>query len=249
MITDPLFYALAALGVMLTGISKSGFGSAAGGLAVPLMSLLIPAPQAAAIILPLLLVMDAAGVYIFWGKGDYKNLRIMIPGAFVGILIGMLAVGYIDARWINGLIGVEAVLFAIDRFRAAKREREAQPPSRPRGTFWGAVAGFTSFISHAGGPPVMQYLLPQKIDKQRLVGTTVAFFAVVNFTKLPAYDLLGLLDFSNLLTSLAILPAVPVGYWIGLKLLHRLNEQKFNSVLAWLLLFTGIKLIWDAVAF
>ena len=134
-----------------------------------------------------------------------------------------------------------------DRFRVARLPREPQPPSLLRGGFWGAVSGFTSFISHAGGPPIMQYLLPQQMDRVRMVGTTVVYFSVVNFTKLVPYAWLGLLDTGNLRTSAMLLPVVPLGYWLGLKLLHGLNPRAFALVLNWLLLLVGIKLLWDAI--
>ena len=248
MIADPWFYAAAVAGVLIAGISKAGFGGATGGLSVGLMALVVAPPQAAAIMLPILLTMDAIGIAVFRGKFDARNLRILLPAALVGIGIGALTFGWVDARWLRGIIGVEAILFALDRFRAARLPRQPLPPSRLRGGFWGAVSGFTSFISHAGGPPLMQYLLPQQMDRVLLVGTTVIYFSVVNFTKLLPYAWLGLLDTGNLQTSALLLPVVPLGYWIGLKLLHGLNPRAFAATLNWLLLLVGIKLLWDAIA-
>jgi len=248
MISDPWFYLAAIFGVLIAGISKAGFGGASGGLSVGLMALVVAPPQAAAIMLPILLVMDAIGLAVFRGKFDGRNLRIMLPAAVIGIVIGALTFGWIDPRWIRGIIGVEAILFALDRFRVAHLPRQPLPPSLLRGGFWGTVSGFTSFISHAGGPPIMQYLLPQQMDRVLLVGTTVVYFSVVNFTKLLPYAWLGLLDFGNLKTSAMLLPVVPLGYWIGLKLLHGLNPRAFAASLNWLLLLVGIKLLWDSIA-
>lgn len=247
MIADPLFYVAAIFAVVLTGVSKAGFGSATGGIAVPLMALTIAPPQAAAIMLPILLTMDAIGLVVFRGRFDHANLRIMLPGALLGILLGALTFGLIDVRWIRGIIGLEAILFALDRFRRARTVLVPQPPSTPKGWFWGTVSGFTSFVSHAGGPPIMQFLLPQGMDKLRLVGTTTVYFAVVNFVKLAPYGALGLLDLRNLATSAMLLPIVPIGYWLGLKLLHGLDQRSFNRVLTWLLLLTGCKLLWDGI--
>lgn len=246
MITDPDFYLAAVLGVLLTGISKAGFGGM-GGLAVPLMALTIPSPQAAAIMLPILLVMDAIGLVVFRGQFDRANLRIILPGAVIGITLGVLTFSIINARWIGGIIGLESILFALDRFRKAGAATLPQPVSAPKGWFWSSIAGFTSFVSHAGGPPIMQFLLPQGMDKMRLVGTTTIFFSVVNFVKLVPYSALGLLDWRNLATAAMLLPVVPIGYWIGIKLLRGLDQRSFNRVLTWLLLLTGVKLLWDAI--
>jgi uncharacterized protein len=246
----PAFWFLAVAATLLVGMSKAGFGGAAGSLGVPLMALVVAPPFAAAVMLPILLAIDAIGLIVFRGRGDAANLRIILPGAMLGIAIGWLTFGHVDARWIGLLIGIEAILFAFDRFRAAGSTARAVPsaPSFGPGVFWSAVSGFTSFVSHAGGPPIMQYLMPQNMDKLRLVGTTVIYFSVVNFAKLGPYSQLGLLDLSNLGVSLLLAPAIPFGYWLGYRLLHAVDMRGFNLVTAWTLLAAGLKLVWDGIA-
>jgi len=192
-------------------------------------------------LLPILLVIDAIGLVVFRGRGDAANLRIILPGAMLGIALGWLTFGQVDARWIRLLIGIEALLFAFDRFRAARSSASAVPsaPTLGPGIFWSALSGFTSFVSHAGGPPIMQYLMPQNMDKMRLVGTTVIFFSVVNFSKLGPYAQLGLLDLSYLGVSLLLAPAIPLGYFAGYRLLHAVDMRGFNLVTAWTLLAAG----------
>ena len=249
--TLPLaFWLLAIAATILVGMSKAGFGGAAGSLAVPLIALAVAPPFAAAVMLPILITIDVIGLVVFRGRGDLANLRIILPGAMLGIILGWLTFGYVDARWIRLLIGIEAILFAFDRFRAA-RSAPSAVPSAPifwPGLFWSALSGFTSFVSHAGGPPIMQYLMPQNMDKMRLVGTTVIYFSVVNFVKLGPYAQLGLLDMSNLSVSLLLAPAIPVGYFIGYRLLHAVDMRGFNLVTAWTLLAAGSKLVWDGLA-
>lgn len=247
MLTDPVFLATALFAVMLMGISKAGFGGTMGSLAVPLVSLTVSTPQAAAILLPVLLVIDALGLFVFRGKGDAANLRIILPGAVLGMGLGALFFHWVDVRWIKAIIGLEALLFGLDRLRQAKEIVNPRPPEVARGLFWSTVSGFTSFISHAGGPPLLQYLLPQGMERTRMVGTTVIFFSAVNFAKVVPYALLGLFDASNLATSALLLPAVPLGYWIGLRLLKSLPQTPFNVVLAVAMIFTGIKLLADAL--
>lgn len=247
MLSDPAFLAVAVLAVLLTGLSKSGFGGALGGLSVPLMSLLITTPQAAAIMLPIMLALDAVGLLVFRGQSDRANLRIIIPGAMLGIVLGALTFHLVDARWVKGLIGIEALLFGIDRLRKVRVDGECRPPGLVKGLFWSGISGFTSFISHAGGPPILQYLLPQGMDRRRMVGTTVIYFSLVNFAKLLPYAVLGLLDNSNLRTSLLLLPVAPLGYWLGLKLLKALPQAPFNLAIAVAMLLTGLKLVADAL--
>ena len=248
--TLPLaFWLLAIAATVLVGMSKAGFGGAAGSLGVPLMALVVAPPFAAAVMLPILLAIDAIGLVVFRGRGDAANLRIILPGAMLGIALGWLTFGQVDARWIRLLIGIEALAFAVDRFRAARSTTTAvlSAPALGPGIFWSALSGFTSFVSHAGGPPIMQYLMPQNMDKMRRVATTVVFFSVENFSKLGPYAQLGLLDISNLGVSLLLAPAIPVGYFIGYRLLHAVDMRGFNLVTAWTLLAAGIKLVHDGL--
>jgi uncharacterized membrane protein YfcA len=249
--TLPLaFWLLAVIATLLFGMSKAGFGGAAGSLGVPLMALAVPAPFAAAVMLPILLAIDLIGLVVFRGKADTANLRIILPGAMLGVALGWLTFSHVDARWIKLLIGIEAIAFALDRFRAARSAAIAVPsaPTFLPGILWSGVAGFTSFISHAGGPPIMQYLMPQNMDKMRLVGTTVIFFTAVNFAKLGPYAQLGLVDLSNLAVSLLLAPAIPIGYFAGYRLLQAVDMRGFNLVTAWTLLAAGTKLVFDGIA-
>ena len=249
--TLPLaFWLLAVIATLLFGMSKAGFGGAAGSLGVPLMALAVPAPFAAAVMLPILLAIDLIGLVVFRGKADTANLRIILPGAMLGVALGWLTFSHVDARWIKLLIGIEAIAFAFDRFRAARSAAIAVPsaPTFLPGILWSGVAGFTSFISHAGGPPIMQYLMPQNMDKMRLVGTTVIFFTAVNFAKLGPYAQLGLVDLSNLAVSLLLAPAIPIGYFAGYRLLQAVDMRGFNLVTAWTLLAAGTKLVFDGIA-
>ncbi len=249
--TLPLaFWLLAVIATLLFGMSKAGFGGAAGSLGVPLMALAVPAPFAAAVMLPILLAIDLIGLVVFRGKADTANLRIILPGAMLGVALGWLTFSHVDARWIKLLIGIEAIAFALDRFRAARSAAIAVPsaPTFLPGILWSGVAGFTSFISHAGGPPIMQYLMPQNMDKMRLVGTTVIFFTAVNFAKLGPYAQLGLVDLSNLAVSLLLAPAIPIGYFAGYRLLQAVDMRGFNLVTAWTLLAAGTKLVFDGLA-
>ena len=249
--TLPLaFWLLAILATLLVGMSKAGFGGAAGSLGVPLMALVVAPPFAAAVMLPILLTLDAIGLVVFRGRADAANLRIILPGAMLGIALGWLTFGHIDARWIRLLIGIEALAFAFDRFRAARSTASIvwSAPKLAPGVFWSALSGFTSFVSHAGGPPIMQYLMPQNMDKMRLVGTSVIFFSVVNFSKIGPYAQLGLLDLSNLGVSLLLAPAIPLGYFVGYRLLHAIDMRGFNLVTAWTLLAAGTKLVYDGIA-
>jgi uncharacterized membrane protein YfcA len=247
MIGDPIFWAAAVPAVLLAGISKAS-GNGLGMVAVPLLALAVAPPVAAGIMLPILCAMDLLGLWAWRGRADRAVLATILPGAMLGIAIGTAAFGLLDVRWIKGLLGVEAVAFALHRIvaRHSIASRPPEPASHWRGGFWGAVSGFTSTLAHAGNPPLMQYLLPLRLDKERFVGTTVVFFTAVNAAKLLPYAWLGLFESTNLLASALLLPIVPLGYWAGIRLVKRLPEPVFYRVLVGSLLLIGVRLLHDA---
>jgi len=244
------FYPVAIVAILLTGMVKGGFGTGAGGLAVPLMSIYIAPPEAAGIMLPILCAMDLFSVHAYRGRWSREHLRALLPGALVGIGIGALAFGALPINAIRLLIGLIAVTFTLNswfRWTARLTARMAKP-GRAAGAFWGAASGFTSTLAHAGGPPFAVYMLPQRIDKTALVATSAVFFLVVNYVKLVPYALLGQLNAANLTTALIFAPLAPVGIWLGVWLHKRASEAAFYRVSYTLLFVTGLKLIWDALA-
>jgi uncharacterized membrane protein YfcA len=247
MIVDPLFYAAAIPAVLLTGISKGGFGSALGGIAVPLMALTISPVHAAAIMLPVLCFMDLVGVRVHYKKWDKENLKIMIPGALLGIALGTLTFGVLSENTIRILIGGIAVAFPLNACFGFSAQQQPAARSAIKGTFWSGVSGLTSFLAHAGGPPVMVYLLPQRLDKTSYVATISVFLMVVNAVKLVPYAWLGQFSAANLITSLVLAPLVPIGVWMGLWLQDRINTMWFYRIAQCGLLITGAQLIYQGI--
>jgi uncharacterized protein len=245
MIEDPAFYLLAVPVVLLVGISKGGFAGGLGVLAVPLLSLMIDPRMAAALLLPILCVMDVFSVWNFRGTWHRENVKILLPGALLGTLAGALTFSITNADMIRILVGLLAIYFVLHYLWGLRLLQQArqQSPSAIRGSFWGALAGYVSYIAHAGGPPVSIYLLPQQLPKITLVGTTVLFFAIINFIKIIPYAWLGQLNAETLMTSLLLLPLAPIGVKIGVYLLHRVSERWFYWICYGCLLVVGIKLL------
>ena len=245
MITDPFFFAVAIPAVLIMGIRKGGFGSGLGIMATPLVALAVPTPQAAAIMLPILLVMDATGLVAYRGTFHRANLGLLLAGGMAGIVLGALTFRYFSEAGIRVILGVMALAFVAHRMHQGGTAAPAVTPSRAKGLFWSTLSGLASTIAHAGGPPLSVYLLPQKLDKAVLVGTTVIFFAVINAAKLVPYLWLGLFDAKNLLTSLALAPLAPAGILLGVWLMRRLSQEVFYRVAYAMLAIVGAKLLWD----
>ncbi len=170
MMTDPLFYATAIPAVIIIGISKAGFGSAFGSLAVPLMALTITVPQATAILLPVLCVMDALGLRAYWGQADWKMLRLILPAGLLGIVLGWVFFNQIQPKYLGALVGLTAIGFVLLRsWQGRKTKALGGLPAYKAPDWVGRLcalgSGFTSFIAHAGGPPMSIYTIPQKLRK------------------------------------------------------------------------------------
>lgn len=250
MITDPLFYLAAIPAVLIVGISKGGFGGGLGLIAVPLMALAVPPTQAAAIMLPILCVMDLFALWGFRKTYDRKNLSVLLPAATIGIVLGALSFHHLSEQHIMLMIGIMSLLFCLHWvFQSLRKiEAKAQPHNSGKGWLLGTVAGFTSFSVHAGGPPLNFYLLPQKLDKTVYAGTTIIFFAVINFTKLIPYSMLDLLPSGSLATSLVLIPLAPLGVKIGIYLHNRVDAKLFYQLCYLFLFLIGCKLSWESIS-
>ncbi|HUH39949.1 MAG TPA: sulfite exporter TauE/SafE family protein, partial [Castellaniella sp.] len=233
--------------VLITGISKGGFAGGFGLLAVPMMALVISPQQAAGIMLPILCVMDIAGFRIWAGRCDRALLWRLLPGALIGIALGALSFHYVSDALLKLMVGVLALAFTLNHWLKGRVRAPWQLPGRASATLWSGLSGFTSFMAHAGGPPLMIYLLPRGLDRAVLVGTATIYFAVVNYTKLVPYALLGELDVQNLATSLVLSPLAVVGVKLGAWLHERMNPEVFFRFLYAFLFLTGLKLCWDGL--
>ncbi len=247
MIESPLFYLVAAIAVLITGISKGGFVGGFGMLAVPMMAMLIDPRQAAAIMLPILCVMDIFAVKAFWKKWDNRALKSIIPGAVVGIIFGTATFKILNADMIRIIVGAVTIIFVLQYWFINRRVKEAEGLgySATKGNICGALSGFTSFIAHAGGGPLSMYLFPLKFDKTKLVATSVVFFITVNYIKLIPYAWLGQLSSENLMTSLVLSPLAPIGIKLGVWMHHKISTDLFYKICYLALFFTGLKLIYE----
>lgn len=244
LITDGLFYAVSIPAVILLGISKSGFGAGFGSLAVPLMALAVTVPQAAAILMPVLFVLDCMGLAVYRRDFDWPLLRFMLPFGLLGTVVGTVLFRLLDARLVAGIVGVFTLLFLAQRVFFPPKADSAPPPKWV-GALLSTTSGFTSFVSHTGGPPITAYVLPLGLRPVVFTATMAVFFFVINLAKWVPYGWLGLLDLRNMATSLALLPFAPVGVFIGVKLARRIPQVLFYRFITLGMLLTGLKLVWD----
>ncbi len=243
MLDNYLFWLVAVLAVLITGISKSGFAGGIGVIAVPLLALHIDPLRAAAIMLPLLIFMDFLSIRYWWGKQRNEILLLLIPAATLGIGLGYLLYDVLNPQLIKLLLGVMSVVFALWGLLKGLSFAVADMPWV--GRLAGFVAGLTSFVAHAGGPPVNFYLLPMKLSKEDFLATAVYFFAAINFIKLLPYAVLGQINTDNLLIALLLAPVAWIGVKLGLVIQKKISSELFVNLMFVLLLIIGLKLTYD----
>jgi uncharacterized membrane protein YfcA len=245
LITDPLFYAAAIPAVMIMGLSKGGFAGISI-LSVPLLALVVSPVQAASITLPILIVQDVASVWLFRRAWDGRSLMILLPSALVGIVLGYLLAAYVSSAAVELAIGLTSVIFGGRylwiHWRGAVRPHGS---SDIAGLAWGTVSGFTSQIAHAGGVPFQLYMLPKKLERDVLIGTSSLYFAAVNWMKVPAYIALGQFTRANMGTSVVLFPLAVLSTVVGAHIIRRISGERVYFIFYVLLVVVGAKLTWD----
>jgi uncharacterized protein len=241
------FYLAAVPAVIVLGLSKGGF-TGLSSLAMPMMSLVISPIRAAAIVLPVLIVQDWVSVWAFRRDFSPRNLLILIPSSLIGVAAGWLLAARVSEDAVRLAVGVISIAFV---FYMLIRDRlglaPVATPGVRGGLLWGSLAGFTSFISHAGSPPFQVYVMPQNLKPRVFAGTATMFFAAVNLIKLPPYFLLGQFSRDNLAVSAVLIPLAIVSTFAGVWLVRRVSADRFYAIILVITFLIGVKLTYDAV--
>jgi len=241
-LTDPLFFVTALVAVLFLGLAKGGF-TGVGLIATPMLSLLIPPLQAVAIVLPILILQDVMSVWVYRRDWDARNLKIMLPGAVIGVGVAWLFMAKVPEAAVRLAIGIVTLAFVLNQWFGKKPEKERGKPSIWRGAIAGGLSGFTSTISHAGGPPYQIYIMPQRLAKMTFVGTTAIFFAVVNAVKIAPVLALGQFTSKNLFTSAVLLPLAAATNYLGIVLVRRMPSELFYRIVYLVMFLLSLELI------
>jgi len=243
MITDPVFYLAAVPAVILYGLSKGGFSGVAI-LSTPLLALVVSPLQAAAIMLPVLMVQDVVTVWSYRRTWDRRTLLHLAPGALAGIVAGYLFASVVSDAAVRILVGVIAIAFCLDRWlRSPSRRAVLRPHNWASGTILGAISGYTSFVIHVGGPPFNMYAIPRGLARDHFVGTAALFFAALNLVKVPPFLALGVLTPGVLATAAALFPLAVVANLAGIWLVRRVPPDLFYRLIYALTFLVGCVLL------
>lgn len=243
MITDPLFYLIAVPAVVALGLSKGGFAGI-GQVATPLLALIMPPLEAAAVLLPIMLAQDAVSMWVYRKDFSAWNIKVMLPGAILGIGAAWLLASYISDAAVRIAIGAITLAYVVYTWLGPRGLLDKPgSASTAGGVFWGSLSGFTSTLCQTGGPPFQIHVLPQQLAKMTFVGTTAIFFGIVNALKVVPYFALGQFSTAGLSSSAALLPLALLTNALGIWLVRRTPQAMFYRLTLVMLLLIGLELM------
>jgi uncharacterized membrane protein YfcA len=241
-ISDPVFYLAAVVAVTFLGLAKGGFAGV-GLVATPLLALVVPPVQAAAIVLPILLAQDVISVWVYRHDWDAWNVKVMLTGGVAGVGAAWALAAHVSDAEVRLAVGLIAFVFVLGYWFMPLPKKERGRPKAWLGVFWGGVSAFTSALSHAGGPPFQIFVLPQRMEKLRFVGTATIFFAIVNWMKLVPFFALGQFSPANIKTSLVLMPLAIATNFLGVWLVRITPVEWFYRIAYTLVFLISLELI------
>ena len=242
--TDMMFWVLFGISAFLTGASKGGLPMV-GLLSVPVMAVKVSPVVAAGLLLPIYIVSDMYGLWMYSKSFDSRNIKIIVSSSLIGLGIGWATASVTDGNLVKLMVGIIGLSYCLDALLKVRRVVPAKPADLPRGIFWGILTGFTSFVSHSGGTPYQMYVLPQKLDKMVYAGTATITFAIINLLKLPPYWMLNQISVGSLKVCAIIAPVSILGAWCGYHLTRIIPHRIFFRLVEIALFLLSIKLIYD----
>ena len=228
----------------LIGLAKGGLGGLLGGLATPLMALVMPADEVIGLLLPILMTADVFAVGMHWKRWDWRLARLLIPGAVAGVTIATVFIRNAPTDSLRTALGIIVLIFGVYKLFEKRLLAYFRYEGKDwHGTIAGTIAGFTSALAHSGGPPVTIYLLMQNVTPRVFIATSAIFFMILNWIKVPYYFYTGLFDFQRLFSVIWLAPLLPLGVWTGKKIGDRIDKSAFERLVVVLLIFTAILLL------
>ena len=242
-----LFFLSVVPAIILYGIAKSGLGGSISLISIPLMTIVMPLNHALAILLPILIFSDFISAYRFRREFDRATLKLIVPFAAAGVIVGSLTFTVFSENYLKLFLGIMGFLFSGHYFFFSKTINSPKKANFYKGAICSSIAGFTSFCAHSGGTPTSIYLLPLRLKKEIYVGTRIMFFTCINIIKLPLYIYLSMVNFGTLYQSIALFPLSLIGIFIGYQLLKIIEEHLFYNIIDFLIFVSSIKLIFDFI--
>lgn len=237
------YYLVLIVVALFIGLSKGGMGAVLIILVTPLLSLVMPTASAISLALPLLLIGDVFALWFYWKAWDMRFIRLMLPPAIIGIVVGTVLLASLDNLTLRHILGILTLIFVVYKIADQRLKSLGYHPRDWHGYLAGAASGLGSALANSGSPPFTAYMLLQDVSPQVFVGTMTLFFAVVNALKVPGLMIAGLMDFNKLLGVIWVTPAIPLGVFTGRWIIDRINKTAFEWFMLLVLVVAAIILL------
>lgn len=227
---EPWQWALLYLAATISGFSKTGIPGISM-LSVSIFAVILPARQATGVVLPMLIFADLFAYFVYRKNLEWRRVGSLLPWAVAGLLAGWCALSRINNEQTSRLVGAIIAVMLVLHVRRRWQNPEAQPPAPAWfGPLMGVFAGITTMVANAAGPVMTLYLLAMRLPKLEFLGTSAAFFLLINWIKVPFIAQLGLINPTSLTLNLYLLPAVALGAFVGPWVVARVNQKAFETV-------------------
>ncbi len=228
------------------GLSKGGIGGPiAGAVILPALSQIMTVPEAVGVTLPLLMVGDVFAMRAYWGEWDSRTIILLIPASIIGILVGTVMLANLSDIVLRRLLGILTLMIVAYKLISDSLAQYEYTHRTWHVYLTGFTSGIGSALANSGGPPLTAYLLLQRVKPAVFVGTITLFFTIVNILKIPGYLIADILEIDVLLNILWVLPLIPLGVWVGYKLVKWINPRIFEWLMLVLLVISSMILLFS----
>jgi hypothetical protein len=240
----PLQMTVFALACLMIGLSKGGLGGPLPVVLItPILAFVLPdSKDAIGLPIPFLIFADWFALWLYWGKWDSRQIRLMLPAGIIGAILGGIFLAYISPFWLKITIGVFASMVLIYKLIEGQFSQLKYKHQDWHAYLSGALSAIGSVLANAGAPPFTVYLLLHNLPSLSLIGTATLFFTVINLMKVPFFIQLGYLDLEQFLSVIWALPIVPIGVWLGRKAIAIIEQKTFERIMLGLILLSIVML-------
>ena len=239
-----IFLSMLVAVTFLISLSKGGLGGMAGTLSTPLMALVMPVNRVLGLLLPIMLLADVFSIAFHWRRWNGRLVWLLIPGAVIGVTVGTYFITNVSTQVLKIGLAIIALLFVVYKiFEKRIFGSLIYQEHKWHGWLAGTTAGFTSAMAHSGVPPISIYLMLHDVSPRVFIATSVLFYAILNWIKVPYYYFTGMFDFQQLWHIAWVFPIVPIGVWFGRWLVTKVPKNVFDNIILGLLVITALILI------
>jgi uncharacterized membrane protein YfcA len=220
-----------ALCALMVGATKTGIPGL-GILVVPLMALAMPTDKSVGTLLGILILADLFAIAYHRHNARWSHVLRLLPVALAGIITAYFGLRKMNQEQLKPIIGmIVLVMLAVNYWRTRTGGKDVSIPSQ----WWfaaamGFLAGITTMMANAAGPVMIIYLMAMRLPKMEFVGTSVWFFFIINWLKVPFSTRLEMMTWQSVRLDLLMLPFIAVGAVAGIFFLKRIPQKAFTAI-------------------